>query len=129
MKRVGHGLQGLFVALIVSVAFAPACSHMKYGFASNPVDVSEASLGAGKALYETHCASCHGNKGKGDGPEASALPKPPTQLATAQREWSDGVFHIRMIGSPKNGMPSFKQTLTETERWQVIRYVRSFDAK
>jgi len=35
---------------------------------------------SGKALYERYCASCHGTSGKGDGPVASALAVPPTNL-------------------------------------------------
>jgi hypothetical protein len=33
-----------------------------------------------------------------------------------------------MIAREKNGMPSFRETLTEEERWSVIRHVRSLYA-
>lgn len=36
----------------------------------------------GKAMYDAYCASCHGIDGKGDGPAASALKVPPTDLTT-----------------------------------------------
>src|ERR1700730_2403141 len=43
----------------------------------NPIQVDNTVLAEGKQLYATNCAPCHGNKGKGDGPAASALtPKP-----------------------------------------------------
>jgi len=35
---------------------------------------------AGKDLYREYCAVCHGTAGKGDGPAASALKIPPTDL-------------------------------------------------
>jgi mono/diheme cytochrome c family protein len=31
----------------------------------------------GKKLYTSYCAGCHGDKGKGDGPAATALPVKP----------------------------------------------------
>src|SRR5579872_5847139 len=42
---------------------------------SNPVPSDDASITAGKVLYEQQCQSCHGKGGKGDGPAAKDLPK------------------------------------------------------
>jgi mono/diheme cytochrome c family protein len=38
---------------------------------------------SGKSLYQNHCAICHGNSGKGDGPAASALSNEPSNFTTA----------------------------------------------
>lgn len=35
---------------------------------------------AGRVLYHTYCASCHGEDGRGDGPVAPALVTPPADL-------------------------------------------------
>lgn len=41
---------------------------------------------AGRTLYENHCALCHGDGGKGDGPLAGELKVPPADLTgIAQR--------------------------------------------
>ena len=37
---------------------------------------------AGRVLYMSYCASCHGPAGKGDGPVAPALETPPADLTT-----------------------------------------------
>ena len=41
---------------------------------------------AGRDLFVRHCASCHGTAGKGDGPVASSLRKPPSDLTTLAKK-------------------------------------------
>ena len=45
----------------------------KYKNMPNPVKSDATSLATGKELYTQHCKSCHGTKGKGDGPKAAQL--------------------------------------------------------
>jgi mono/diheme cytochrome c family protein len=45
----------------------------------------------GKDLYLRLCASCHGEKGKGDGPAAVSLKHPPADLTTLSKTHS-GTF-------------------------------------
>ncbi len=47
----------------------------------NPVVTSPDALGAARDLYRDECAHCHGDTGKGDGPDANKY-KPPTVTAT-----------------------------------------------
>ena len=41
---------------------------------------------AGKDLYREYCAVCHGTTGKGDGPAASALKVPPSDLTQISKK-------------------------------------------
>ena len=43
----------------------------------NPVASDAASIAEGKTLYATHCKSCHGAKGLGDGNKAAQLKTEP----------------------------------------------------
>ena len=36
----------------------------------------------GRQIYKEHCASCHGSGGRGNGPVARSLRKPPSDLTT-----------------------------------------------
>ena len=40
---------------------------------------------SGRALYLRHCASCHGESGRGNGPVAASLSVPPTDLTGIAR--------------------------------------------
>ena len=50
----------------------------------------------GRTEFLTSCASCHGEGGKGDGPVAKSLVKPPADL-TRLAEKNNGVFPISRI--------------------------------
>lgn len=49
------------------------------------------SPASGAAMYRAYCASCHGVRGKGDGPAAPALKQRPADLTTLAKQ-SGGKF-------------------------------------
>lgn len=66
------------------------------------------SAASGKEMYTAYCASCHGTSGKGDGPAASALKTPPTDLTTLKSK-GDGKFpsdHIYQVIKGDANTPS-----------------------
>jgi len=52
-------------------------------------------LGAGRALFLQHCASCHGADAKGHGPAAEALKTPPTDLTALAKDGSYNADRVR----------------------------------
>jgi len=56
----------------------------------------DGSTVTGAALYHTHCASCHGDTGRGDGMVGAALRTPPPDL-TGLTHKNNGVFPAAMI--------------------------------
>ncbi|MBO0911073.1 MAG: cytochrome c [Acidobacteria bacterium] len=88
----------------------------------NPYRATEATLGEGKALFETYCAVCHGAQGKGDGPISTKIPTPPSYRSDRLMEFAPGrIFHVITLGSGK--MPAYATQLQADERWKIITYV------
>jgi len=82
-----------------------------------------ASASQGEAIYNKNCASCHGNPGKGNSLK-SLSPVPPDLSSAKSQELTDGeLFYILSTG--RMVMPSFKNVLSEDERWRVISFIRS----
>ncbi len=79
----------------------------------------------GEAIYTKNCVSCHGNPSKGNSLK-SLNPVPPDLASNKTQALTDGeLFYILNTG--RMIMPSFKNILSETERWKVIAYIRSFN--
>jgi mono/diheme cytochrome c family protein len=92
----------------------------------NPVANTAAAVAAGKTLFKTHCVECHGESGKGDGPDAMMYTPEPADLtdAKAMKWMTDGeIFYV--ISEGHKPMPSFKDKLSEQQRWQVVHFVRT----
>jgi len=88
---------------------------------TNPLEVNEANLENGKAMYNIYCAICHGKTGEGDGTlvEREKFLGVPNYK---DRDITSGsIYHVVMYG--RNMMGSHSAQLTVKERWQVTMYV------
>jgi mono/diheme cytochrome c family protein len=88
----------------------------------NPVAPSAAALTEGRALYETFCLVCHGERGQGDGPLVPRIPNPPSYTSQRVREMAPGqLFHVISRGSGR--MPSYAAQISYDQRWLIVLYV------
>ncbi|MEI6594130.1 MAG: c-type cytochrome [Bacteroidota bacterium] len=96
----------------------------------NPVKSDATSIKEGKDLYAQHCKSCHGAKGKGDGTKAEKLDISCGDFSSAETaKASDGELFWKTTDGRKP-MPSYKEKLSDNDRWKVINFLRSLaDAK
>ena len=100
----------------------------------NPVPADAKAVAAGKELYLSACFPCHGLAGKGDGSAAALLerdgvPIRPGNLSDSKLwKQSDGALFWK-ISEGKTPMPSFQETYTEEQRWQLVDYVRTLAVK
>lgn len=95
------------------------------GIISNP---SNELIEKGKNQYNTICASCHGNEGKGDGAAAAALNPPPRNFHNTEG-WTNGREFNKMYttlqkGVPGTGMIAYEYMPVE-DRIAIIQYVRT----
>lgn len=101
---------------------------------STPQDVGE-----GRKLYDdSGCAACHGAEGRGDGPSAKELKDDwgqalkVTDLTTGHYKAGPGpsdVYRNLMTGLSGTPMPSFAETLTPQQAWDLVHYLLSLRAK
>ena len=92
----------------------------------NPVTADAASIATGKALWNTHCKSCHGAKGLGDGSKAAQLNTEPGNFSTTvfQSQPDGSIFYKTTEG--RDDMPSFKKKIPDADdRWSVVNFIRS----
>jgi len=100
-------------------------------YARSPTGFSAAAIARGAALFPLHCAACHGEEGRGDGPLAARLSIPPADL-TAPHLWdhAEGELYwwiARGMRDPVGGpaMPGFGSVLAEDDIWALIDFVRA----
>jgi mono/diheme cytochrome c family protein len=83
-------------------------------------------MAAGHDLYVKNCANCHKESGEG-GPvvvEGRKI-KPDNLTDDRRKKLSDDKYIKTMIeGVPDEGMPAFKDKLTEDQMRQIIKYIR-----
>ena len=100
----------------------------EYTGLTNPVEASDESLIRGESVYVLQCATCHGDGGMGDGPAGAALDPAPAPVAHSGQMMGDDYLFWRISeGGMSFGtaMPSYKASLDETERWDVVNYLRA----
>jgi len=106
----------------------------------NPFPITEKGLAHGKQLFEIYCGICHGEKADGrgylvreedpaKGIVAGIYPAAPANflLDTFVNSSPGRFYHAIMRG--KNVMDSYADKLSYRERWEVIHYIRSLQAK
>jgi len=120
----------------------------------NPLEPTRANLADGRALYELEreggsCASCHGLKGDGRGPDAASLVPPPRDFTCAATmaaltdgqlfwiiEHGSGTFHrpsrqgAQQVPRPgrreaPTAMAAYGRELRDAQIWQLVLHVRS----
>jgi len=96
----------------------------KYKTMTSPYATGPDALALGKTVYATHCKSCHGTKGDGNGPKAA-------QLDTKIGSFLSGEFLSQKPGEVyykttfgRKDMPKFEKKIADDEeRWAVVYYI------
>lgn len=134
--QVGSYIKTFAADLFEDEAFDPYLAIVELG--EPPPGSANSLIEAGRQVYDdAKCWECHGSLGRGDGERAGGLtddwevPIWPANLHLGWRLKAGNTareiylrFTTGLDGTP---MPSYSETLTEEERWQLAYYVASLN--
>ena len=81
----------------------------------------------GKAMYERLCITCHGARGKGDGPAGPMMTPHPADFTSPKIKGKPDGELVQTIQNGKSGtsMAGFKGQLSEQQIHDVLAFIRS----
>lgn len=95
---------------------------------SNPVQRTSEGLNRARTHFADHCASCHGNDGRGQTDMGRALyPRAPDMTLADTQGLSDGeIFAIIEDGVRLSGMPAWGKPSSEddVDGWELVHFIR-----
>ncbi len=100
-----------------------------------PIQADENDFVAGAGIYRDQCSACHGFHGKSSSFGAHMYPKAPSLWEKHKNSEVVGVsddppgetYWKVSNGIRLSGMPAFKDTLSETQIWQVSLLLKNAD--
>lgn len=115
----------LFLGVLANAVLAQGEPPPPYAGLKNPFPWSDTSAQeAGKKLYQQSCLGCHGD----DGGNIAAVNFSSADFSRNLEERDDFYFWILSEGRLDKGMPPYKSSLSEEQRWQTLTYLRSLGA-
>ena len=147
IENNGQKMKGLQVRIVSIALCLSMLAFAGAGFAKEPLlkernrshieldpdNTGTYSGNAGKDNYIGNCSPCHGMTGKADGPLADTLGQGviPRQLSDAKllsARSDEFLFKVVKFGGVSVGfseaMPGWKDTFTDAEINQIVRYLR-----
>ncbi len=132
---VGSALLGTVALACLALAYTIAPNiptppvPLTARFAQNPTPDSPATLDIGRVAFQRNCAVCHGARGLGDGPAAFTLVPRPVNLRMHVPQHASGeIYYWISEGITGTPMAAWNETLGETERWAIVRYLQALAA-
>ncbi len=125
-------MKRIFLLLYLLSLFAFAASAQEWvvptenGAKLSSFAFTDSTRKAGGDLFNLNCKSCHGDPGKNNA--VKLVPPPPDPASEQMQKNSDGAFFYK-VAVGRGLMPSFKNTLSATDTWKIISYLRGFNDK
>ncbi len=132
-RHRGAWLAGAVFALVLapwpapSLLLSPAAPT---SFHVSPTRFSVNAIARGAEVYTRHCAACHGDDGRGEGPLAAGLSRwPPTLVSPLLARRADGELFWHIVDGMRDArgqttMPAFGDALGDADTWAVLDYMR-----
>ncbi len=110
-------------------AFANLTDRQRWDVVAYAISLStpQALISQGQTLYQVNCVSCHGQSGKGNGPDAGSLSTRPTDFTDQafMARSSSAILYEAITQGVTPDMPAYSSTLDENEGWALVAYLRS----
>lgn len=90
----------------------------------NPVAQTPESLEQGEKYYNRYCYVCHGMEGMGDGPVIKRGFYPLNLTTPGVISRTDGYIYAYIRYGGKVMMPSYRESITSEQAWDIVNYVR-----
>ena len=125
-------MKRIFLLLYILSLFAFAASAQEWiippenGARLSTFAFTDSTRKAGGDLFNLNCKSCHGDPGKNNA--VKLVPPPPDPASEQMQKNTDGAFFYK-VAVGRGLMPSFKNTLSATDTWKIISYLRGFNDK
>jgi len=125
-------MKRIFLLLYILSLFAFAASAQEWivppenGARLSTFAFTDSTRKAGGDLFNLNCKSCHGDPGKNNA--VKLVPPPPDPVSEQMQKNTDGAFFYK-VAVGRGLMPSFKNTLSATDIWKIISYLRGFNDK
>ncbi len=91
----------------------------------NPIAPTQDSIAAGQRIYSKTCMMYHGKSGDADGPAVIELNIHPARLSDPQLDTESDVALFWKITTGRKPMPAYGKRLSETDRWNLVNYIRT----
>lgn len=131
----------LCIVLCAAALFAAACSqtattpnttntaantNKSANAAATPAATPDEKAMAEK-LYTTNCMTCHRDSGKGGKVTVDGKALDPNDLTAEKmkKHTDENIFKDIKEGSPDDGMPAFKDKLTDDQIRAIVKHVRT----
>ncbi len=125
---IGFGLVGFYGA--DALRHVRAVDAYPTTYLRSAVPYQATSIANGLRLYQANCAVCHGANGYGDGPAGRELRPRPADLTAPHTgaHTAGDLFSWISHGIRGTAMPGFQEHLSETDRWDLINFLRTLSA-
>jgi len=118
----------VLVALLAgATSYDPVARRVSLMVRGNPVAGDATSQARGADLFAGFCAGCHGDSGRGDGPAAGGLSRPPPDFTALNRP--DSVLAMAITFGQGTEMPDWDDVLTPAEVWDLVNHLQTLQSR
>jgi mono/diheme cytochrome c family protein len=124
-------MKKIFISLLIIQAFSAFVMAQEWIVPADkqgrlsPFVFTDSIRKVGSQLYNLNCLSCHGTPGKGN--YQRFVPPSGDPASEKIQHNRDGEIFYK-VSEGKSPMPTFKNTLTSIDIWNIIAFIRSFNS-